>query len=340
MSEKNIEKQVIEYCLKVGKDPLLTQGAGGNISWKDNGTLWIKASGSWLSDAPKKNIFVAVDLYDLQKAIKKGDFSVVPILKKDSLLKPSIETVLHALMPHRIVVHLHAIEILSHLIRDGCQAELNKIINESIRWAIVDYHKPGSGLAAAINSALVQSPLVDVVFLKNHGVVIGGDDISSVHKILNSLTNSLCTAPVKLCDERTPVVPSLFGQRNQYYPLEDRYIQQLAINTNLFNRLRVDWALYPDHVVFLGGTAYIYSSWKEFEEQNKGDSNQPELIFIREEGVFVQSVFNHAKCAQLRCYYDVLSRQNLNCQLEVLNDTQISELLNWDAERYRMSTSK
>lgn len=41
----------------LGSNPLLTQGAGGNISLKEREQLWIKASGLWLSQAMKKKRF-------------------------------------------------------------------------------------------------------------------------------------------------------------------------------------------------------------------------------------------------------------------------------------------
>jgi rhamnose utilization protein RhaD (predicted bifunctional aldolase and dehydrogenase) len=37
--------EVKTYCSQIGADPLLVQGAGGNASWKEGDTLWIKASG-------------------------------------------------------------------------------------------------------------------------------------------------------------------------------------------------------------------------------------------------------------------------------------------------------
>jgi rhamnose utilization protein RhaD (predicted bifunctional aldolase and dehydrogenase) len=46
-----LQASVINYCSTIGRDPLLVQGAGGNVSWKEGNTLWIKASGTWLADA-------------------------------------------------------------------------------------------------------------------------------------------------------------------------------------------------------------------------------------------------------------------------------------------------
>src|SRR3954464_12991143 len=102
--------QVRTYCAVIGADPLLVQGAGGNVSWKDGDTLWIKASGTWLADATRKDIFVPVDLAHLRAAIDAGAMDVQPRTVGESALRPSIETLLHALMPQPVVVHLHAVE--------------------------------------------------------------------------------------------------------------------------------------------------------------------------------------------------------------------------------------
>jgi rhamnose utilization protein RhaD (predicted bifunctional aldolase and dehydrogenase) len=331
----NLKFSVIKYCSTIGADPLLVQGSGGNVSWKDGDTLWIKASGTWLAEADKKDIFVPVDLPHLRNAIENDDFSVAPRLREASSLRPSIETLLHALMPHRVVVHLHAIEILAHLVRDNYQTDLQSLLDASIHWTTVDYHKPGAALASNVDAALTREPKVCVVFLKNHGVVIGGDDISEVSYILNKLTTALSTAPAITFSKSLPVLSSELRKVDQYALIQDADVQQLALNTDLFNRLASNWALYPDHVVFLGIRAYAYRTWGAFDEENMNIEQQPELVFILGSGVFVKSTFNEGKHAQLRCYYDVLARQSKHPFINVLTDTQVSELLNWDAEQYR-----
>ena len=57
---------------------------------------------------------------------------------------------------------------------------------------------------------------------------------------------------------------------------------------------------------------------------------------MRGEGVYAKDSFGAAKLAQLRCYYDVLARHN-GAPLATLTDSDVAELLNWDAEQYRMA---
>lgn len=328
---------VIKYCSEIGTDPLLVQGAGGNVSWKEGDTLWVKASGTWLADASNKDIFVPVNLPHLRAAIQSGDFTVIPQPLGESLLRPSIETLLHALMPHRIVMHLHAIEILAHLVRKDCQTTFQRLLAPSINWALVDYHKPGADLAKAVHSVLGQKSVTDVIFLKNHGVVIGGNSVTDIKNTLNELTSALCTTPAEIISGKTEgTMPALF---DQYLPVQDEKISQLALNTELFQRLNMEWVLYPDHAVFLGVRSYTYNSLQDFANQINSYQEQPELVFIRNIGVFVKSTFNKAKYAQLRCYVDILTRQGLDSNILALSEMQISELLNWDAEKYRQHLS-
>ena len=62
-----------DLSARLGADPLLVQAAGGNTSLKQDGVMWIKASGTWLMDALNKDIFVPLDMAALAKAL--GDDS-------------------------------------------------------------------------------------------------------------------------------------------------------------------------------------------------------------------------------------------------------------------------
>jgi rhamnose utilization protein RhaD (predicted bifunctional aldolase and dehydrogenase) len=131
----------------------------------------------------------------------------------------------------------------------------------------------------------------------------------------------------------------LAGQ-TAYSPVQDVHIQQLAIDLALFERLETDWVLYPDHVVFLGAKANVYDNVDSMKGILGESTNLPELVFVKGMGVFVQPGFSVAKKAQLRCYYDVLTRQEATTTLGSLKLEQIAELLNWDAEKYRMHVAK
>jgi rhamnose utilization protein RhaD (predicted bifunctional aldolase and dehydrogenase) len=331
-----VRDQVETFCARIGADPLLVQGAGGNASWKDGDTLWIKASGTWLAEASSKDIFVPVDLAHLTAAISAGDFGVEPRLGAPSSLRPSIETLLHALMPHPVVVHLHAVEVLAYLVRASFPGNIEASLDRDTKWVGVGYRKPGLALAQALGKALAHAGGADVVMLQNHGVVIGGQDVAQVEQRLASLTTAFRG------DARPPVEAETgYSPASKSYEwVSDVGIRQLALDPALFDRLERDWALYPDHVVFLGGRPYCYSTIGDFLGDWPDDKASPEIVFIRSMGVMARAGISAAKLAQLRCYYDVLTRQAPREGLATLRPDQIAELLNWDAEKYRIGLSK
>ncbi len=342
MKRTTLQKAVIDYCVQLGCDPLLVQGAGGNVSCKEGDTLWVKASGQHLAEAAQRTIFVPVNLPTLQTALAQGDFAVKPTLQSSSALRPSIETLLHALLPQTIVVHLHAVDVLAHLVREQAEADSASLLADRVPWIMVDYHKPGAALASAVYHALRRVPTAQVVLLRNHGLVLAGDSVEELDRLLDTLLVLMRSAP------RAPLHLSLsassFSLDNgtHYDPIADRGVQQLALDPVLFDRLQRDWALYPDHVVFLGAQPTIYSSVSACKAAyvDSVPDSVPALVFIKDKGVFATAAFNAAQQAQLRCYYDVLARQDKTTLLQTLAQQQIAELLNWDAERYRIAITK
>jgi len=334
-----IRESVIDYCAKIGADSMLVQGAGGNVSWKDNDTLWVKASGTWLADAKTKDIFVPVDLTHLRIAISNQNFFATPKVVGTSTLRPSIETFLHALMPHKIVVHLHAVEILSILVRVNPLIEFERSVNSSVKWSFVDYFKPGSELAQAVASELVLHTDVDVIFLRSHGVVIGGESIASIETTFQKLVNRLENRKLSFLSDNTFVKADPILVSNGYRLCNDNEVNQLAINMHLSERLANEWVLYPDHAVFLGSKAFILQSSVDINDYDNLNIINPAFIFHIGSGIYESQNVSDAQRVQLRCYFDVIIRQSVNEKLLPLTKEAIAELLIWDAEKYRQLKS-
>lgn len=335
----SIEKQVRAFCTQIGANPLLVQGAGGNVSWKDGGTLWIKASGAWLVEAESKKIFVPVNLTFLQAAITQRNFSMKPEVVSNSGLRPSIETLLHALMPHKVVVHLHAVEILTHLVQANARQKIQRLVGEAVKWVYVDYFKPGADLARAVSEQLITRTDADVVFMGNHGVVIGGKDIEDVASTLRTLIFKLESKAALLIQKNRTSRREADFLASGYVLCLDEEVGLLAIKDELINRLRHEWALYPDHVVFLGAEAVILEKNFRMIELNEFAKIKPPFIFAEDDGVYENLTTTPAQRSQLRCYFDVIARQYGTDNLSTLTDQQVSELLNWDAEKFRQSAS-
>ncbi|MBU3578651.1 class II aldolase [Polynucleobacter sp. 73C-SIWE] len=339
MIEKNMDllRSIKDFCAEIGQNRLLVQGAGGNVSFKEGGILWVKASGTWIGEAKIKEIFTPVDLKQLQDAIQSRRYDISPIALGVDALKPSIETLLHALMPHKIVLHLHAIEALAYLVRKNARQQIGDVIGSSLPWKFIEYHKPGAELAGAIHDAICSSPSLNLLFLENHGVVIGCDSLEELRSTLSAVC-SLLQKELSVIVDNAVIHRSMLDAQNisieGYNISDDSELNELAINPTLLDMVKTSWALYPDHVVFLGSEPILVRA-ENINDLLVGSSLNSPYIFVEGLGVLESIAVTKGQKAQLRCYYDTLIRQPNPRNLSTLTKQQIYELLNWDAEKYR-----
>ncbi len=326
-----LQTLIQNYSTTLGNDPMLVQGAGGNISWKDDNTLWIKASGTWLADANAKPIFTALDLNRVRLLITKDETDFTSAKVENDGLRSSIETSLHALLPQTIVVHVHAIDVIAHAIHLHAKSRLSTIL-DGLNWAWIDYVKPGLPLTKMIIATLQHRDVPNILILGNHGLVVAGDTIEEVDSTLHSVLSRCQIKPRDI--DKTLDINALNQLANDWHDKGYR----LPTNTHL-HYLSIDpislaftenkWVLYPDHAVFLGKHA-IFS-----DEQ----PTQAPCIFIKKQGIVVHHNITLGQQAMLDCYLNVVLRQaNVN-DASALNDDEINELLNWDAEKYRQTVN-
>lgn len=337
-SDHDLARSVRSYCARLGADPLLVQGAGGNVSWKEGDVLWVKASGTWLAEAERADVFVPVDMGALRKRAAEGDFAAVPRVLGEARLRPSIETSLHALMPWRVVVHVHAIEVLARLVRREAREDIERCLGPAGVEGFVPYRKPGVELARAVAGVLTAAPDCRVLCLMNHGIVVGGDDVADVDARLRSVLGACATPPLVSAATAHGAAWHVPPGR-AYVRCTEPGIDLLAIDPGWLCRVRSDWALYPDHVVFLGAAAVVCAE-EALPLQAGSGEDAPPFVFVVGKGVLQRSDVTPAQVAQLRCYYEVIRRQADGLPLASLCGAEIDELMNWDSEKYRQALSR
>ncbi len=171
-----------EVCQLVGQQvPFWVQGAGGNVSFKHEDTLYIKASGFRL-DAVTPSVGVAqVKLSDVAKKLRVCDSDesysqcLIDISKK-KVARPSMETGFHAILPKAWVIHLHALAslLMSFEHRRNAEAFTEWVKGKiSVKLVALAPAKPGFGLLKQITECKECS----IFLLENHGVILQSDDV-------------------------------------------------------------------------------------------------------------------------------------------------------------------
>ena len=334
--------EFLHLSAKCGQDPLLVQAAGGNTSIKADGLLWVKASGTELADALLKDIFVPVRLAPLLAGLERGDpaceTSAAFVANELNLagLRPSIETTFHAVLPQRVVVHVHCVETLSWACREDGEEELRTRL-KGLPWVWAPYGRPGLPLSLQIKARL--SPIPSVVVLGNHGLVVAGETVEAAAALLAEVGRRL-RRPVAEARPANWGALEEAGNGSGYLPVRDAQVH--AIATDRF-RLGVasNGSLYPDHVIFLGPSVVVTRTG---ESAAAALAREPRpiapLLLVPGAGALLPQGALPAAHALARCLADVTARLRPGEPLRYLKPTDEMALLNWDAEKYRQALAK
>lgn len=336
--------RLLALSARVGADPALVQGAGGNTSLKDDGVLWIKASGTWLRDSLSSDIMVPVGLSPLLAAIERDDQAAekaqdfVVSERNPGGLRPSIETTVHALMPRRIVVHVHCINTIALAVRGDAEAVLGERLG-GLNWLFIPYVRPGLPLARAIRERI--HPGTDVLILGNHGLVVAGDTVAEAEALLAQVSG-LLSSPAR---EAPP--PDIAGLKEaaegSIYRLPSEPAAHRAASDAINCRIAEGGSLYPDHVIFLGAGSVVAGPDEDAagiaERVTAAGLPAPVSILFPQRGVLIRDNATEGAEALARCLGDVTPLIDDHAPLHYLNEAENSELLNWDAEQYRQTLS-
>lgn len=326
----------------IGSDPLLTQAAGGNTSIKDGDTLWIKASGTWLAQALSSDIMVPVALGPLRDAVRDGDpraekpIDFVPAENNPAGLRPSIETTLHAVMPQKVVVHVHCVQTIAIAVRTDAEAVLQERLR-GIDWAFVPYVRPGLPLANAIAERL--QPSTDVLVLGNHGLVVAAGTVADAERLLTKVCGLLVRQPRIAPPPDLTGLAHLAGQSGYRLPAMSEAHAVATDHASL--RIAAGGSLYPDHVIFLGVGSVVAkpdedAAGIEATYKARGQA-APTMLLFPGKGVLMRRDASDSAEALACCLANVALRISPDASLRYLTQSENAELLGWDAEKYRQS---
>ena len=172
----------------LGREPELVLHGGGNTSVKtvmpdllgeEIEALCVKGSGADMASIEPAGL-PAVRLDRLRKLRKRAALADEEMVRvqRENLLdptapNPSVETLLHAFLPHRYVDHTHANAILSLVDQPDGQAICKDVFGN--RAAVVEYVMPGFLLARLAADRFDANPEVEGLILNKHGILTFGD---------------------------------------------------------------------------------------------------------------------------------------------------------------------
>jgi rhamnose utilization protein RhaD (predicted bifunctional aldolase and dehydrogenase) len=181
----------------LGKDDSLVLHGGGNTSVKlsidGEEILYVKGSG-WDLSSIKPEGFAPVKLSTLLEMVQEESMTDMEMVTRqraamvdNTAPNPSIEAILHAIIPFKFVDHTHADAVVT--ISNSMRGK--EIIKELYPdFLIIDYVMPGFELAKAIYNAMQELSWDNIngIILHNHGIFTFDDSAKeSYNKMLNSV---------------------------------------------------------------------------------------------------------------------------------------------------------
>ena len=206
---------LVKFSNYYGSDPDFILAGGGNTSMKTEESLFVKMSGTTLAEIDADG-FVEMQrqpLFELLERDLGDDVDRREALFKDAVMagrahpetgqRPSVEVVLHNMLPSRFVIHTHS--TLSNII--GCCTRGTELVEElfgdRILW--VPFVDPGFKLAQKLRKGLADyagahgGTQPRAVIMRNHGLLIQGDTAEELRErtewVVSRVSSRLEEAP-------------------------------------------------------------------------------------------------------------------------------------------------
>jgi len=364
-------KELVKISRFYGKDPDFLLAGGGNTSFKDDKYLYIKASGFKLASI-REDGFVKLNRNKLSRILEKkyptdADLRERQVLKdlmdsrsKGETRRPSVESLLHDVLPQKYVVHTHPSMVNGLTCSKKGRRFAERLFHTCCMW--INSVNPGYTLAKLIKTQMIRhekkyKTLPDVIFLENHGMFVGAETIRDIKAIHNFIIEILKKYIVRKPDFSSVRIDSAKKERvysclKNYPAFKDSYItfknnrEITAAVKNSASFEKVHYSYTPDHTVYAGPEMLFMEDLDNIEqaidEYRKKNKCYPKVIAIKMTGVFTLGNGENASRITMLFFLDALKIAVYTESFggyKFMNKEQIDFIKNWEVERFRLNVS-
>ena len=281
----------------LGNDPTVVLHGGGNTSVKSSlntllgeneEIIYVKGSGKDMGNIEEDG-FPALEMKNLLKMRKLtnlDDFQMVNYQRKymldTSFPNASVETLLHAFLPHKFVDHSHSNAILSLIDQPNPEKICKHVFGDEM--GIVPYIMPGFELAKKASEVFDKNPNVKGLILLNHGIFTFADNakesyermIKYITKAENELSKKSKRIKVKKYIEKKISISEISNlirqqiankrgddfERKVVHFYKPKFFDELVSHPNL-KKFTNEGPVTPDHVIRIKSKPLIIDLSKE-----------------------------------------------------------------------------
>ncbi|AEC02858.1 class II aldolase/adducin family protein [Parasphaerochaeta coccoides] len=363
---------LIAISRRYGRDKDYVLLGGGNTSVKDKDIMYVKASGHALSDIDESG-FVRMSLPRLARIWDKT-YPADKDEREDAVLadmmacrcegetaRPSVEALLHSLIPFTYIVHLHPALVNGVTCAQAGKASAEALFPQALWIPLVN---PGYILAQVVREEMavykkVTGTVPQVVLLQNHGIFVGGRSPEQVEAAYDAVMSKLARHITRLphLDARKPEkakvakvlegLSAFYGKDTPFAVLLNKELETKISDKDSFYPLSS--AFTPDHIVYSGfkplwigneifkarvdTAAAVKASVEAFEQEH---GVRPKVIVVQ--GVAVFAISDKAMdlftdTIKVAAYTESFGGPRF------MDDDQIEFIRTWEVEKYRVSVT-
>jgi rhamnose utilization protein RhaD (predicted bifunctional aldolase and dehydrogenase) len=247
---------------------------------------------------------------------------------------------MHAMLPQRVVIHVHSVNTISWAVRLDGKDRLTELL-AGMRWTWIPYVSSGLPLARLIGSAIDEAPGTNILVLANHGLVVCAETCAEAEDLLNEVERRLA-APVRRNTIWDCGLLSRIENDSQWKLPESEDLHTLATDP-ISRRILADGVLYPCQAMFLGtkvtsmpDCAFLPEGVDQFEHER----DVPAFGVIEGRGIVTNRRMTSSQRAVLNGLLQVVQRIDEAAPIHYLSDTEVLTLLNEDAHNYQLCTER
>lgn len=332
---------LLDLSSRIGRDPLLVQGSSGNTSVKIDGILWVKASGKWLANAGREEFLVPVQLAECLDRFSRREDSPSPVETScANRLRPSIETFMHAVLPHRVVVHVHSVNAIAWAVRQDAVLQLKERLN-GLRWRWIPYTASGPQLARKMRGACRRGPKPDVFILGNHGLVVCGEDCERAEYLLSEVERRLATPPRIVPQPNYSALEQVERISGWRLP-EDSAMHTLGTDGHS-RRIAQGGILYPSQAIFLGPVIPQlprYDAPSIARRRIARIRESSPFLVVERSGILESDDIIAEEEATLKGYVEVVRRIDTSASIRYLSNPEVKAVLDGDSKSTQEATDE
>ena len=369
----------------LGRDSSLVLHGGGNTSVKSTATnlfgdreeiLYVKGSG-WDLATIEAEGFAPVKMEMLLKMAELQELSDIDMVKYQRLAmtnpsapNPSVEAILHAIIPFKFVDHTHTDAVVTITNTDNGEKRLKELYGDSV--LVIPYIMPGFVLAKLVyemTKGIDWSKLEGMVLL-NHGLFTFSDDAKESYEKTIELVDRAETylkangAQLHVEKSSANIEPLTLAKiRKEVSNLKGKATISIFNDSDLalhfskqnIDKIAIQGPLTPDHVIrtkrvpsilgddFKSDLANYVKSYRDYFEANKKDETMlnpaPNFAILRGRGAL--SFGENAKEANIikdineHTYEAILKAEKLG-GYKALSAANIFEVEYWSLEQAKL----